>query len=146
MTGRVWLVYELGTDGIHVACACLTEADARAVAAKVNATGNRDVDVDAIPVYGDTVEGIVVLHLKETLMDDGRTFGPWEETATYWPWDRITAPECKAWWARRAVMAHDGGALTVLGTDHERVRRTFAAKRAELLANPAIAAQEDISA
>ena len=88
MTGRVWLVHELGTDGIH---------DTRA------------------------------------------------DTHNHWPWEHDTPKECAVSCSRWVDHGRERGRLTVKGTDHDRVRLVFFEKRAELLANPAIAAQEDIS-
>lgn len=121
----------------RVLCICPTKKDAKAVAAKVrNDSWHSDADVEEFVFVTADVEQIPVLSLSTTLWDDGTETAVSERITDEWPFDSIQDVVPLSWrWVRAPIHDNKGGRLDVQGADHERVRRTYSDKRAEIMAD-----------
>lgn len=144
----IWLVSSGSYSDYRVLCACRTEAEAEAVAVKVRGHvegWDRDADVEARQIVGSDVELVEVLKHRTTLWDNGKESDTDERTYSRWPFDIYEDTPAVAWrWVRAPIHNGKGGRLEVWGTDHERVRRVYSDKRAELKASPSLSRRQEL--
>jgi hypothetical protein len=145
MPKTLWAVTQGCYSDYRVLCVCPTEAIAELVAEKYNATERYgDAITEEFPLIDDCdPEPIPVLWMRTRLCDASHETDREEWIEVYWPFDMSPDDVVNAavsWsWARAA----DWGTLRVGGVDHERVRRVFSQKRAELMTTPAYLKQRD---
>jgi hypothetical protein len=141
---KVWTIASGEYSDYRVHCACPSKEDADLLASRLNATRNSgyydDFVVEELPVCDRDTQQVTVLYLTTTLWDNGTESDSGERLNTVWPFDYDeSARLAVTWrWVRAPMHHHTGGRLDVSGTDHERVRKVFSDRRAELLSDLAL--------
>lgn len=135
----VWALAFGSYSYYRVLCICPTEDDAERLAAKVNLHEQwEQADVQSFPVCDATVVPVEVMHLSVTLWDDGREDERVVRLTEEWPWGYSPAVPLRWRWVRAPMHNDKGGRLEVSGTDHERVRRVFSDRKAQIKAEDAL--------
>lgn len=148
-TGVVWVVASGSYSDYRVLCACESKADADLLAARIRTTGNwrrDDARVESLPLVRDpNVQRVEILSLQVNIWDDGTTTEDRLNVRVEWPFDALfdDAVPVQWRWVRAPIHHNKGGRLEVSGTDHERVRKTFSDRRAEILTDDALRAKTE---
>lgn len=143
MSDTIWVVSRGEYSDYSVLCACPTKKDAEKLAQRIRQpepnsfSYDRDARVEELPMLTGAAEPKEVLHLTETVWDDGTTEKHIERTRLEWPWTTSGTPRVAWRWVRAPMHNGRGGRLEVHGVDHRAVRRTFSDRRAQLLAEDA---------
>ena len=136
----VWALSSGEYSDYHVMCVCPSKEDAGTLAARYNADSGPFGDaarVESLPVAGPDTQRVEILHLSTTLWDNGTESDTKQHVRTVWPFaDYAGIPGAAAWrWVRAPMHRDAGGRLDVEGIDHERVRKVYSERRAEILAD-----------
>lgn len=138
MSGKkgTWVIARGSYSDYRVLCACPSKKDAKTLAARFNSTETYEqAGIEWLPEFDGQTERVEILLLSTTLWDDGSETEQRESFRTEWPFDGIYDHKPVNWrWVRAPCHHEKGGRLDVSGTDHERVRRVFSDKRAEIIA------------
>jgi hypothetical protein len=136
----VYVVTTGSYDDLRVQCACPTEQDAQALAARMGY--GSEAEVLALEVHPGNVAQVSVLRMAINLYDDGREQGEYQRTSVEWPWSVWPKPTPVSWrWTRAPIHGGFGGRLDVWGTDHDRVRKVYDDMRAMLKTDDAMRAR-----
>ena len=114
--------------------------DAEALARRANVGRQWDqYEIERLPVVEADVQQVEILTLTTTLWDNGKESERGGHTRIEWPFDATYGTPAVSWrWVRAPIYNNCGGRLDVYGTDHERVRRVFSDRRAQLMADGAM--------
>lgn len=95
--------------------------------------------VETIKLIPDDVEPVSILRMWVDIQDDGTTKDLPVQQDDVWEFDHYEDLHRVVWQWHRFPRTHEhkGGRLSVYGTEHERVRRVFSDRRAQLLAEDA---------
>ncbi len=116
----------------QVLCVCPTKADAEAVAALVNEHIQFEhAEVESLPLITGDMEWPCRLTMQVRIREDATTDAKPDQHEKWPPWNELPSVE---WAWDREFKAVPAGWLTVTGKDHERVRKVFSDRRAELIA------------
>ena len=122
---------------------CVTDSKERAehVADAYNATSPwAGADVEELPYVDSEPQRLHILTMTENLWDDGTTSETLERVELSWEFDLLFPDHAVpvGWrWVRAPIHRGRGGRLDVFGTDHERVRKVFGERKAQIRADEA---------
>lgn len=134
----------------QVLCVCPTRGDAEAIAAKVRkdpGSWHRNARVEEMVVLDDdSARKHKSLTLVTVIWDDGTEDRKEPSITEKWPFGHGFEPLVAWRWVRAPTHERQGGGgrLRVWGCDHERVRKVFSDKRAQLLANRALRERKEM--
>lgn len=140
----IWAISSGSYSDYRVLCVVDgTKADAEELAQRMRGmsddiwTGS-DVSVEALAFVRPDVQPVEILHMRVTVWDNGTTSEERTDVRREWPFDPLYESGLLSWrWVRAPIHKGKGGRLEVMGTDHERVRRVFSDRRAQLMAEDA---------
>ncbi len=116
----------------RVLCVCPTKADAEAVAALFNEHIQFEhAEVESLPLITGDMEWPCRLTMQVRIREDATTDQAPDKLERIPPWGECSSVE---WIWGREPKNVPAGWLTVTGKDHERVRKVFSDRRAELIA------------
>lgn len=131
----------------RVKCVCPSKKDAEQVATKMRGDEDgwdSDARAEPFPIITGDVEKVEYLRIAEEIRDDGERNESSESVRSIWPFGDIYQPVACEWrWVRAPVHQGKGGRLEVGGIDHERVRKVFSDRRAQLIADDAMRASRE---
>lgn len=134
----MWAVSSGSYSDYRVLCVCATKKDAERIIARAADEFADEMRVEQKILADDTTAPEEILNLTVNLWDDGTEGGHREWVRAQWPWDYGYAPPVKWRWVRAPIHDNKGGRLEVSGSDHERVRRVFSDRRAQIKAEDAL--------
>lgn len=140
ITGEtVWVLSHGEYSDYRVMCACPSKDAAELLAARFNSTTSSydSASVEELPICGPDTQQVEILHVTANLWDNGKESETKTSIRTVWPFaDFAGMPSAVSWrWVRAPVHNSAGGRLDVEGVDHERVRKVFGERRAQILAD-----------
>lgn len=145
-SSEAWVVTRGSYSDYRVLCVVDSRKRAKKIAKLLSGDCGDECRVEVLPYLNRDPVRVNVLGLSEELMDDGSTYeakeisrSEWEMDMTYpefnrpvyWRWVRAPYLTGKSIWVKQR--GSEGGRLEVHGTDHERARKVFSEKRAEIL-------------
>ncbi len=138
---RVWLVVTGSYSDYRVECAAASEADAKQIAATINAwwRSYEDAHVKSVPLVTPPVHRVTIYMVSVTVWDDGliQHHQLWQDAR--WPWEYEASRPVRWRWVRAPMHEGKGGRLDVTGTDRELVFRVASDRAAMIHADPVLA-------
>lgn len=136
----VWGVSRGEYSDYRVLCICRSEADAKVVAAKVDALETYEKSrVENFLMVDAGVTSVDILAMQVELWDDGTEGTLRQSIETTLPFLAYHSTDPVRWrWVRAPIHQNCGGRLEVSGLDHERVRRVFSDRKAQIKAEDAL--------
>lgn len=131
----MWAVTHGSYSDYTVLCVCPSKDVAERVAAKIKGapgTWNTSPEIQEFHVATDDTQPVDILTMRVELWDDGTESDYRETRDLRWPWDWGYTPDLQWRWWRASIHQRQGGTLLVSGSDHERVRRVFSDRRAQV--------------
>lgn len=140
--GFVWAISSGCYSDYGVLCICPSKSEAEALKQRITAerigyyAHYDDLRVEPFKVVDSSIDPVEILSMQVEVWDDGSMTKTRQAVRREWPFDSDARP--LMWrWVRAPIHDGQGGRLEVSGTDHERVRRVFSDRRAQVLADDA---------